>query len=211
MGLLAGSYSLTATIQQLSPIVMNALATAATRLSNGSADSAAVRWFGDDSSVFKKRLASDLRTMRSVINVKTITIGEEDWRQRNVNTNASAWTATSRVGLGGNVFSLGGNGPHQNDTRNVFLDLNFKHLPMFLPTANDGRIKRDRGHQSQLNTLIHELTHLLIGTADENGRGGTAYGARFAARLAREFPDRAKNNAENWGIFVEACGRNLSS
>lgn len=212
MGLLANNYALTGTVNELSPMVMNALECAAERLSDGSADEAVLRWFGDDSNAFKQALARDLRRMRSVINVNTITIGEEDLVSRDPHTNAAAFASNGRVGLGDPVISQGGNGPHQHDGRNVFFNSNFKHLPKFLPKNVNNRVRIDNHHQSQLNTLIHELSHLLIGTDDEVGQGGfTAYGTQFAERLARYNPVKAKNNAENWGIFVEACGHNRSA
>lgn len=211
MGLLANSPYLKGTVSTLGPMVMNSLEKAASRLGTTAADAAALRWFGDNSAPFKRTLASDLRRMRSVINVNTITIGQEDARLRNSGTNASAWTANGKVGLGGSVYSAGGNkGSHGFDARNVFIDGNFRSLPRFLPMTG-GTVDASAWHQSQLNTLIHELTHLLIGTADEVGNSGDAYGTQRAAALAISNSVKAKNNAENWGIFIEACGYHLTS
>jgi hypothetical protein len=58
--------------------------------------------------------------------------------------------------------------------------------------------------QSQFETLVHELSHLVLNTNDETlSSGVTAYGGSNARTLAAQSPDKAKNNAENWGFFIE--------
>ena len=64
----------------------------------------------------------------------------------------------------------------------------------------------------KFETLVHELTHVLWGTADHPlSTRVTAYGDYNALALAIEDDDVAFDNAENWGIFLEAVGRNSSN
>ena len=63
--------------------------------------------------------------------------------------------------------------------------------------------------QDKFETLVHELSHVILGTEDVPlQNGATAYqadNARALARQTRGKVDRrsAYNNAENWGFFVE--------
>jgi len=202
MGFVAIDPYLKPAIGTLGPLVMTALATAADRLGGPHADDAVKRWFGTKDAAFKATLARDLRRMRSVINVHTITIGSEDLMKRHANTNASAWTAPGRVGVGDKVLD--------DEGRSVFVDANFHKLSQFLPKSGT-RINANGDYQSQFNTLVHELSHLLIGTKDVAGARGTAYGTKNAEALAAATPLDAAKNAENWGIFVEACGHHRTS
>jgi Lysine-specific metallo-endopeptidase len=62
------------------------------------------------------------------------------------------------------------------------------------------------GNQSQVGTLIHEISHLLGNTDDEvnPATGLVAYGASAAKALATTYPTQAVNNAENYGFYVSA-------
>lgn len=94
----------------------------------------------------------------------------------------------------------------------VELGTTFRTLPVYLPMFPDGTVDNTGWNQSQLETLIHELSHLLLGTADVLlGGAKEAYGAKRAAKLALESPSAALRNAENWGIFIEAAGYHRSS
>jgi hypothetical protein len=60
--------------------------------------------------------------------------------------------------------------------------------------------------QDRFQTVIHELSHIVLGTADESvAAGGTAYSGALARQLATEDAAKARNNAENWGMFIEEC------
>ena len=61
-------------------------------------------------------------------------------------------------------------------------------------------------NQSQVGTLLHEISHLLGGTNDEAdpGTGVVAYGAAAAKALATNHPALAVNNAENYGFYISA-------
>lgn len=54
-----------------------------------------------------------------------------------------------------------------------------------------------RGFDTHWGVLIHEASHLVAGTRDH------AYGPQAAAILAKEDPDRAAENADNYEYFVE--------
>ncbi|MGB3244413.1 MAG: M35 family metallo-endopeptidase [Sulfitobacter sp.] len=198
MGLNAIANNVQADVSKLSPFVMGALQSAAERVASGAANAAMTRWFGDNSGGFRTTLAKDIRRMRSQINVRTINVGFEKLNDRDSTTNASAWPSAGKIGFGNNMAHVGASSA-------VDLDMNFKNLPMFLPLAA-GAIDSTAAHQSKLNTLIHELSHLLVGTDDEFINGAEAYGAQAAEAIAAANVPDAKNNAENWGIFIEAVG-----
>ena len=62
--------------------------------------------------------------------------------------------------------------------------------------------------QDQLETLLHELSHIVLGTKDEklDDNTTTAYGGANARLLAVQSATRAQTNAENWGFFVRDVG-----
>ena len=190
-------------LASISGQVLSALATAAERVRSGKADTACNRWFGDATPEFKRALARDLLRMRSQINVRSIDVGFTDRTERANRGNAAAYAAKRRIGFADAL-------PGPGNDMSIVLDLNFKRLPKYLPKNGD-LVDNTDYHQSRFETLVHELSHLLMGTNDEVHDGETAYGARAAADLAGADPDSAKNNAENWGIFVEACGVHLSA
>lgn len=61
-------------------------------------------------------------------------------------------------------------------------------------------------NQSQVGTLLHEISHLLGGTDDETDptTGNIAYGAAAAKNLAKNHPGLAINNAENFGFYISS-------
>ena len=60
------------------------------------------------------------------------------------------------------------------------------------------------GGQDRFQTVVHEISHIVLGTADETlADGTTAYSGTSARQLATEDTTKAKNNAENWGLFIE--------
>ena len=60
------------------------------------------------------------------------------------------------------------------------------------------------GPTPEIEVMVHELSHLVANTDDEPCPWDTedAYGMDRAQRLAREYPDKAINNADNYGLFV---------
>lgn len=187
--------------------LMSGLETAAARVQGGQADAACQRWFGDTSQAWKKELATTLRKWRSNINVRTIKVGFAPRDDRGAN--AASWRTKN-----GLDFSTQLNGTGTNDHMN--LDEGFSSLPEYLPLQG-GVVDATFYSQSKYETLVHELSHLLLNTKDvpvgfdSDGDVKEAYGAKRSAKLAINDPAKAKRNAENWGIFVEAVGIHKSS
>jgi Lysine-specific metallo-endopeptidase len=50
-------------------------------------------------------------------------------------------------------------------------------------------------------SIVHEITHMTIGTSDEKYGGDDAYGAVICEKLAAEKPDDAYKNADNWAYY----------
>ncbi len=195
------------TLLLLNKPLMDGLQTAAERVQSGQADAACQRWFGDNTGPWKTQLHRTLRQLRSNINVRTIKVGFAPLDDRGAN--AAAWRNN------GLAFStpLGGAGTVDN----MNLDVGFNSLPTYLP-LNGGQVDASFYSQSKFETLVHELSHLFLNTKDvptkwepDGSVAKEAYGAKRAAKLAVADPAKAKRNAENWGIFVEAVGVHKSS
>lgn len=60
----------------------------------------------------------------------------------------------------------------------------------------------------QFNTIVHELSHRVVGTTDFIG-GRSIYGRSAALQLARENSAGAVDCAENWGYFYQELMENL--
>jgi hypothetical protein len=65
--------------------------------------------------------------------------------------------------------------------------------------------------QTQIETFIHELSHVAAGTkdmerADHTTNPQPCYGRVNALALAQNFPDQAQDNAENYGFFIVEVG-----
>jgi hypothetical protein len=185
-------------------LIVNAINECKKRIRDGVANAALTRWFGDQSQQWKDTATERLETMRRIINLQVITIGVMDLAEQTKGTNASALpnSATSIV-PGTNTDYKG---------RQVLLDKSYSKLPRYLPQAGGiidrGQYDPQRSvNQSRFETVLHELTHVILNTDDERlASGENAYGTFRASQLVGENPVQAQNNAENWGIFLEACG-----
>ena len=191
---------------------MDSIRTAGERVRSGAADAALFRWFGDNSPAWRTQVARRIETLRKVFNLQKIAIGFTSLRLRNRGENASAAPGAIR-GINPGIVSRY-NDPDGLDP--ITLNEAFRTLPTYLPVTGNGIVDTGGWNQSRLNTVIHEMSHLILSTADERPPGGAyagleAYGAQRARSLATLYPAQAQNNAENWGIFIEACGRNRSS
>ena len=65
--------------------------------------------------------------------------------------------------------------------------------------------------QTQIETFLHELSHIAAGTkdmerADHTPNPQPCYGRVNALALAVNFPKQARNNAENFGFFITEIG-----
>lgn len=230
MGLVANNPSTQTQIRPSVDKLMGALSTASERITSGQADAAISRWFGNDALPQKKQLAMSINRFKSNINLKKITIGFEvlalnpNYSKvtdalgkvtvinpkfiRSQGTNAAAFAAgDSNVSM--SLSDLLSHTPPGEAP--VELGEGFRSLPLLLPLAG-GRVDASAYNQSQFETLVHELSHLLLGTSDVKYTDGTtAYGAESAALLATFGSTHAFRNAENWGIFIEAVGVHKSS
>ena len=88
--------------------------------------------------------------------------------------------------------ALTGNKPgRQKERMNITVTPLFFTLPF-----------RAKDKDSQVETLVHELSHHAANTNDEKVLGITCYGM-LGVKAAR-FAGKAANNAENYGYFVES-------
>ncbi|WP_426958035.1 M35 family metallo-endopeptidase [Muricoccus radiodurans] len=60
---------------------------------------------------------------------------------------------------------------------------------------------RTAGRDARFGVVVHEVSHLTAGTGD------VAYGPNASRQLARERPERAVANADNYEYFVELLPR----
>lgn len=178
--------------------VLAALSVKSDRLRNTNADAACLRWFRQQDAAFKGGLNTKIMKFRSLINTTTFTIGFTPLTARIQNQNASAIQELAAMGQ---PLPDPGHG-----RSHVELDVHFSSLSRYLPlTPAPGVIVATAFNQSQFETLVHELSHLFLRTND------LGYGTENACNLAINNAPHAQNNAENWGIFVEACGHHRTS
>jgi len=167
----------------LSRCVVPGLRQVAQIISRGGALDESDMWFGDSASSWMNRLAVNLNRMASIVNMETITVIFRPLKHRKGNFAAAApptggWgTYTTLQDARGQNFTLK-------------LDTGFNETVLYRTRTN---------LDSQFQTFVHEITHMLLNTDD------IAVGQKRSRMLVRESPFRAKNNADNWGYFVEEC------
>jgi hypothetical protein len=182
--------------------VLTALTTCVSRIRAGQASAALFRWFGDNSPAWTQDALRRVDKMRSVLNLQNITLGFEWLSMRGATTNAAAFpNSVPNI----NPTSL----VNTSQGMQVNLDEGFNRLPNYLGLTATRIVDTTGYHQSKLNTVLHELSHAILGTVD--APNGACYGAQNARQLATNNSTAAKLNAENWGIFVEACGHHKAS
>ena len=140
-------------------------------------------WFGDSSQSWMNRVKLNLNRMASVVNLETITVIFRPIAHRK----GSFAAAAPPQGGWGTYTTL------QDARRRDFtlkLDTGFNEAPLWRTRTN---------LDSQFQTFVHEITHMLLNTDD------LAVGQKRSRMLARQSSFRAKNNADNWGYFVEEC------
>jgi len=140
-------------------------------------------WFGDSAGPWMHRLSATLNRMATVVNLEQIEVRFRPLKHRKgdfaaARRPAGGWgTYTSVQAARGQRFLLQ-------------LDTAWNETPLWRTrTALD----------SQFQTFVHEITHMLLDTDD------IAYGQQQCRMLAKRSPYAAKNNADNWGYFVEEC------
>lgn len=185
----------------------------------GSVDTALTLWFGDNSSQFRKTMKERVARMRGVLNARNIPCKTDAVIiEVQPHKQGSPVQGTKTVGnkiLGGDedenaasTFQPGGifagNSVQRMNATGQFIRIgpNFKNLPK----SSNGVASSWTG-QDKLETLLHELSHFVWDTDDELLNDGTnAYEGQNARLLATQSSARAKNNAENWGFFIEHLG-----
>lgn len=216
--------------------VSKALNEAIVRVKSGNANAAITRWFGDTSPATVTYITTALSRMRSIMNCRTINVSFTSIQKIQIKDAGGNVTGTAierdssnafgqrftkqnmndMLPINGNLPSYAGAGFTES---NLWLAEDFTKLDKYLPLVG-GRIDSSGWFQSKFNTLVHEMSHNILGTFDCEGAGGwVAYGTKRAEELATKGlaygpaagyapPFAALYNAENWGIFVEATGRN---
>jgi len=169
-------------------------------VSGGGAGGKVTLWFGASDKAAQIAIRDKLAKLRSYMMNQRIRC--QLGNSRPANENALAEHVTGGLVGGGGFSSL------QRVEANLFGDssvgvLNLSPNYGNLKTYATGPVSTFDG-QDQFQTVIHELTHIVLGTGDEKlNNGNTAYTGLLARQLATEDPDKAKNNAENWGLFIE--------
>ena len=182
--------------------VQNTLTTCVSRIRAGQANNALFRWFGDNSPAWTQDALRRVDKMRAVLNLQSITLGFEWLGMRGGNTNAAAYpNSVPSIVPAAKVITA--------QSMQLNLDEGFNRLPNYLTLMPTGIVNASGFYQSKLNTVLHELSHAILGTVD--APAGGCYGAQNARQLATNNSAAAKLNAENWGIFIEACGYHASS
>lgn len=169
-------------ITQLTPVILATLRSASSAVQRGSAGGKSQRWFGDSSQPWMTQLASDLNQMASILNMEKISIGFRPLAHRD---GSFAVAAPPKAGWG--KYTAISKARGQNFS--IQLDTAWNSAPLY----SSGPSPAD----SMFQTIVHELTHLIVGSDDHS------YGVANCMALARTNPSKAKQNADNWGYFVE--------
>lgn len=169
-------------------------------VSGGGAGGKVTLWFGVSDKAGQIEIRDKLAKLRSFMMNQRIRCQLGTGRPANENALAEHVT--------GGLVGGGGFSSFDRVSANLFGDSSVGVLnlsPNFanLTTYATGPVSIFDG-QDKFQTVIHELTHIVLGTADEKlVSTDTAYGGLRARQLATEDPVKAKNNAENWGLFIE--------
>ncbi|MGB3544829.1 M35 family metallo-endopeptidase [Rubrivirga sp.] len=174
-------------VQSLQPVIISTLRKASTSIRNGGGIGESRKWFGDQSGPWMAKLAQQLGTLASLINVKPIDVAFQDFQGRCSDEYASAM----RPAGGWNDFTGDASPMTTGQAQNfrIFLNHNWNSAPLYRPFK--------RPADSKFQTLVHECTHLFINTDDD------AYGVPDCEVTAAVNPNMAKKTADNWGYFVE--------
>ncbi|MCO1333592.1 M35 family metallo-endopeptidase [Microbulbifer sp. OS29] len=150
------------------------------------------KWFGIASKEEMEEVSAKIYRMNFYINNLPITLNDAH-ATLGSNTNAMATHVTS---IGKSSYKQRKDHSSINGVKIDLTDRFFNSLKRIQSNC-----------QTQIETLVHELSHLAAGTKD--APNGSCYGRVNALALAsgndtqRAF---ARNNAENYGFFVIAVG-----
>lgn len=174
-------------VRQLQPEIIKVLRNAAVKIGQGHGIAESMKWFGDDSLMWRATVKHKLEKLASLINVKDIKVGFSKLGGRCSDDFASAEPPTGGwedYTQWSNVMSVA-----QGQNFRINLNLSWNSAPLYRPINTPA--------DSKFQTLVHECTHLFIETDDD------AYGVGTCLRTAVQSPDLAKKTADCWGYFVE--------
>ena len=149
-------------------------------------------WFGAVTAPQKVTLAANLTRMVLVLN--NFAVGGKT-HVRKVQLSQSSGSELHDSGQVGAAYTLGVTNVNSHFTLRVYVGLAF----------------RNANYDTKVQTIIHELSHRVLQTADEqNGAcggvdGTKCYGRANAAALAAASSAQALNNADSFGYYVCAC------
>jgi hypothetical protein len=188
-------------VKGFSDEISKALGAARDKVAGGKADGIMDRWFGGHDQASRIEIRDKLSKLRSYVMHQPIRCRIR--LDRPADENALAEHVTGGLVGGGGLSSFdrlqAGAGFFGGAAGVLNLSPNFPNLQTYATAP----VSTYAG-QDQFETVVHELSHIVLGTADETlNDGSTAYHASNARLLATEDAVKAKNNAENWGFFVE--------
>lgn len=155
-------------------------------------DAFRIKWFGDFTASAKGRLDDLQAKIHKIVYVLDVSPFTVTYGGANGNENALATHyAVAPPGLASYGRGMA-----------AFNDLTLRTRFFTMPRSG-------MKAQSQIETVIHELSHIAFTSADEllpaahpSAAGNKAYGPEHALWLAKNSADQAFNNAENFGFFV---------
>ncbi len=188
-------------VKGLEDSMLNALQKCRDKVAGNKASDAMTRWFGANSPALANQVKGKVARMRSVLNNRSVKcLNGEKTRPATENALATHYP----TGLFDDTIGESDRVARMLDTDDsIHISPNFRNLPK---TASG--VASSWAGQDQLETLLHELSHIVLGTKDEklDDNTTTAYGGENARLLAVQSAARAQTNAENWGFFIEECG-----
>lgn len=162
---------------------------------SGLASAKLTLWFGGADAQTRNEIRDKLAKLRSFVLHHTVRCAYR--LDRPAGENALAEGVKGGL-LGKNVIALNsaqrvlGSEKDWGAIGTLNLSPNFANLPNYANGAVSAF-----GGQDRFETVVHELSHIVLGTGDD------AYGGTAARALATTDAAKARNNAENWGLFVE--------
>jgi hypothetical protein len=172
----------------LGPEITRVLRKAAAEIQKGHGRGQSQTWFGDQAQAWMIDLQNKLNKMASVINCEQIQVHGEAWKERSKTTFAASYEPKDGWGNYNSISRA------RDQEFEIALDIKWNNSIMYCTPAN-----RD----SKFQSLVHELTHLILGTDDIVFNGKKTYGTEKSKNLSASRPEDAKKNADNWGYFVE--------
>lgn len=156
-------------------------------------------WFGANDNTTRIEIRDNLSKLRSYMMAHKIQCQLGVARPADENALAEHVTGGVVGGGGFNSAARVNAGLFNGSIGILNLSPNFTNLPNYAA----GTVATYNG-QDRFQTVVHEISHIVLGTTDEKlASGDTAYTGSLARQLATEDAAKAKKNAENWGMFIE--------